>query len=60
MAASNYLTGELLDRYGFSPRAVTVGIGVFFLLPGVVWFITRRWWNEEKMSDTLQAAGRKS
>jgi MFS family permease len=55
MAASNYLTGELLDRYGFSPRAVTIGIGVFFLLPGLFWFVTMRWWNEEKMSDTLSS-----
>ena len=45
MAASNYLTGELLDRFGYSPRAVTVGIGIFFLLPGLLWFATRRWWD---------------
>jgi MFS family permease len=46
MAASNYLTGELLDRYHLSPRTVTIGIGVFFLLPGLAWFVTMRWWNE--------------
>jgi MFS family permease len=46
MAASNYVTGELLDRYQLSPRAVTIGIGVFFLLPGLAWFVTMRWWNE--------------
>jgi MFS family permease len=46
MAASNYVTGELLDRFHLSPRAVAVGIGVFFLLPGLVWFVTMRWWNE--------------
>jgi len=45
MAASNYVTGELLDRVGISPRIVTVGIGIFFLLPGIVWFITQRWWD---------------
>jgi len=43
LAASNYVTGELLDRFGFSPRAVTVGIGVVFLLPGLLWFATARW-----------------
>ena len=43
MAASNYLTGELLDRFGYSPRTVTTGIGIFFLLPAIVWFGTRRW-----------------
>ena len=45
MAASNYVTGELLDRFAMSPRIVTMGIGVFFLIPGVVWFITKRWWD---------------
>ena len=48
MAASNYITGELLDRFQISPRVVTVGIGIFFLLPGVVWFITQRWWDREE------------
>jgi hypothetical protein len=46
MAASNYLTGEMLDRFGFSPRWVTVGIGVLFLMPGIIWFTTRRWWDQ--------------
>jgi MFS family permease len=45
MAASNYLTGELLDRYYLSPRGVTIGMGIFFLLPGLAWFVTMRWWN---------------
>jgi hypothetical protein len=48
MAASNYVTGELLDRYGLSPRLVTISIGLFFLLPGVAWFVTRRWWDRGK------------
>lgn len=48
MAASNYTTGELLDRFGFSPRLVTVGIGLFFLLPGLAWFLTQRWWDREE------------
>ena len=47
MAASNYLTGELLDRFGISPRIVTIGIGTFFLVPGIVWFITWRWWDRD-------------
>ncbi|HEY6803430.1 MAG TPA: MFS transporter [Pyrinomonadaceae bacterium] len=45
MAFSNYLTGELLDRFHISPRIVTMGIGTFFLLPGIAWFITQRWWD---------------
>jgi MFS family permease len=48
MAASNYATGELLDRFGFSPRAVTTGIGIFFLLPALIWFTTQRWWDGGK------------
>ena len=48
MAASNYITGELLDRFQISPRIVTVGIGMLFVLPGVVWFITQRWWDREE------------
>jgi len=47
MAASNYATGELLDRFGISARLVTIGIGTFFLLPGIIWFLTRRWWDKE-------------
>jgi len=48
MAASNYVTGELLDRFQISPRIVTVGIGIFFLIPGVAWFLTQRWWDREE------------
>jgi MFS family permease len=48
MAASNYVTGELLDRFKISPRIVTVGVGTFFLLPGLVWFITQRWWDRDE------------
>ena len=44
MAASNYVTGELLDR-GLSPRSVTIGIGILFLVPGIIWFVTQRWWD---------------
>lgn len=45
MAASNYVTGELLDRLGWSPRVVTIGIGAFFLAPGILWFVSKRWWD---------------
>jgi hypothetical protein len=48
MAASNYLTGELLDRFGISPRLVTIGIGIFFLIPGIAWFMTQRWWDKDE------------
>ena len=48
MAISNYATGELLDRFGMSARAVMVGIGAFFLIPGVAWFVTQRWWDKKQ------------
>ena len=48
LAASNYVTGELLDRFHFSPRAVAVGIGILFLLPGMLWFATARLWDREQ------------
>jgi hypothetical protein len=47
MAASNYVTGEFIDRFKISPRWVTVGVGIVFLMPGIVWFLTQRWWNRE-------------
>jgi MFS family permease len=47
MAASNYLVGELMDRFGFSPRVVTVGVGAFFMVPGLVWFATEKWWDRK-------------
>lgn len=57
MAASNYATGELLDRFRFSPRTVTIFIGIFFLIPGLLWFATRRWWNNgrgEEVKETME------
>ena len=54
MAASNYVTGELLDRFQISPRIVTVGIGLFFVMPGVTWFITQRWWDQEERVERVR------
>jgi hypothetical protein len=48
MAASNYATGVLLDPIGLSPRVISIGIGAFFLLPGLAWFATQRWWDQDK------------
>src|ERR1043165_8268337 len=48
MAASNYLVGELMDRFGLSPRVVTAGVGTFFLLPGIIWFATEKWWDRKE------------
>lgn len=48
MATSNYVVAELMDRVGLSPRIVTVGVGVFFLMPGLIWFATRKWWDQKE------------
>ena len=48
MAASNYVVGELMDRFGFSPRWVTAGVGIFFLMPGITWFLTKQWWDRKE------------
>jgi MFS family permease len=45
MAASNYATGEALDRFQISPRSVTITIGIIFILPGLLWPLTRRYWD---------------
>jgi predicted MFS family arabinose efflux permease len=55
MAASNYATGELLDRFQFSPRTVTIGIGLLFLVPGALWFTTERWWDDARDEETDEA-----
>jgi hypothetical protein len=31
---------------------VTVGIGILFLVPGVLWFVTERWWSEGRGEST--------
>jgi predicted MFS family arabinose efflux permease len=58
MAASNYATGELLDRFSISPRIVTIGVGILFMMPGLTWFLTQRWWDrEEKYEDKDRSYG---
>jgi MFS family permease len=48
MAVSNYATGEMVDRFGLSPRVVAIALGALFLLPGVAWFVTQQWWDKDK------------
>jgi predicted MFS family arabinose efflux permease len=58
LAASNYATGEALDRFRFSPRAVAVALGVLFIIPGIVWLVTERWWDRENVSRESTEDGR--
>ncbi len=60
MAASNYLVGELMDRFGFSPRVVTVGVGTFFLLPGLIWFATEKWWDRKTKAPESELMSKQS
>jgi MFS family permease len=53
MAASNFVVGELIDR-GYSPRVVTASVGGFFLLPGLVWFMTEKWWDKKYQPTGLE------
>ena len=48
MATSNYVVAELMDGMGFSPRVVTAGVGIFFLMPGIIWFATRKLWDQKE------------
>ncbi|HEV2761991.1 MAG TPA: MFS transporter [Pyrinomonadaceae bacterium] len=57
LAASNYATGELLDRFGWSPRAVTYATGVLFILPGLLWFATRRLWDRDPLTEGARPRG---
>ena len=58
MAASNYVTGALLDPIGYSPRTVAAGTGIFFMLPGLIWFATARWWDKGSDNDMRAHAPR--
>src|SRR5438309_252572 len=40
--------GELMDRFGVSPRVVTAAVGTFFLMPGLIWFLTQKWWDRKE------------
>ena len=48
MALSNYATGEMLDRFAMSPRIIAIAMGALFVVPGVIWFLTQKWWDKEK------------
>jgi MFS family permease len=61
LAASNYITGEMLDRFHYSPRTVTIGIGILFLIPGIIWLLTEKRWGREhkEREQTVRRSKRK-
>ncbi len=52
MAASNYATGEMLDRVGLTARFVTIALGIWFVIPGIIWFLTQNRWDRSGRSDS--------
>ena len=54
MAVSNYATGEMLDRIGMSPRVIAICLGALFVIPGLIWFVTQRWWDKDKKTTGVQ------
>ena len=39
-----------------SPRLLAIALGLFFLLPEVVWFATQRWWDRSKSEKDQESA----
>ena len=54
MALSNYATGEMLDHFAMSPRIIAIAMGALFVVPGVVWFLTQRWWDKDQKTPEVQ------
>jgi MFS family permease len=50
---SSYWTGRQLDRAGWSPRELSLALGLMFCIPGVLWMIAQSRWREAP-SDTLE------
>jgi len=42
---SSYLTGYALDRGGWSPRGLSLVLGLMFLIPGVTWIVILSRWK---------------
>jgi predicted MFS family arabinose efflux permease len=45
IAASNYLIGVGLDRWGFSARQLAAALGLVMIVPGILWMIGLRRWT---------------
>jgi MFS family permease len=45
-SASSYWTGHQLDRAGWSPRILSLALGVMFCVPGALWLIIQSRWSE--------------
>ncbi len=45
IAVSNFLIGRGLDSWGFTARELAAALGAIMVIPGVLWFGTRRYWK---------------
>jgi predicted MFS family arabinose efflux permease len=45
IAASNYLIGVGLDRWGLSARQLAAGLGLVMIVPGILWMLGLRRWT---------------
>ena len=45
-SASSYWTGYQLDRAGWSPRTLSLALGVMFCVPGGLWLLIQSRWKE--------------
>ncbi len=47
IAASNYLVGAGLAHWGFSARQLAGALGLFILIPGLLWFLAQAHWGKD-------------
>jgi len=47
IAISNYLVGQGLDTWGFTPRQLAAALGLLMVIPGVLWVGTQKFWREQ-------------
>lgn len=52
-SASSYWTGHQLDRAGWSPRTLSLALGVMFCVPGVLWLIIQSRWKEKTLNSEV-------
>ena len=43
---SSYWTGRQLDHAGWSPRALSLALGLMFFIPGTLWMIIQSRWRD--------------
>ena len=48
-SASSYWTGHQLDRAGWSPRTLSLALGVMFCVPGGLWLLIQSRWQDTKL-----------